>query len=121
MENNIDFDFDTIIKKSKTFKLNGKEFKAPGFIPVKSMLNIMKFTKDMQEGNPDSAEEYIKSVYNILASCNDISYDDFCNMIDIKMAVVLFNWISNNVPPEDTLKEIEERQVKIETETSKKK
>ena len=104
-------DLDKLRPDDRVIKVNKTPYKIPGRIPVKYVLDIMKYSKSMNSENTDERiqgmENYVDAVYNIFKIRNpNLKSEDFSKMIDFNEAVAIANYLCGNINPEETIKSI---------------
>lgn len=121
-------DLDILCSPDKEIMLDKKMYKIPGDLSTKmaiELLNIsQKFANVENEASNindigNTYKQFIDVIYKILKIKHpDLEYDYFDSIMTIKKAVAFYNFVQNNITPQDTLKMIDE---KVEELSGKKK
>lgn len=112
-------DLDVLVPDERKVKLAGKEYIIPGSLPVKKMIEALKYGQKIADGDfsGDNIDNFLKVLFSILKIKNtNISYEEFVNSITLEQAVAFFNFLYAGIEPQQTQELIEKETKKISNE-----
>jgi len=109
-------DLDVLVPDKRKIKLSGKEYIIPGSLPVKKMIEALKYGQKIADGDfsGDNIDNFLKVLYDIIVIKNkDITYEEFVNSITLEQSIAFFNFLYAGIEPQRTQELIEKETSKI--------